>query len=140
MTAFAVSSTTLVLNGRAITNVHQDDVITLSFPNSPVTRQEGRNATVIQNHGQKDQAELTINLTRFTDDHQFLNRIKNNPEPQFIEGTLTSKATSQGGDPKVEVYEITQGAITNQGDKVVNDSEGNQVQSYTITCIARSSI
>lgn len=140
MAEFSVNQTTLVLNGRPYTDLHQDDVISLSFINSPTTRQRGRNSIVVQNHGQRDDAELTINLMRYSNDHKEMNRLKNSASPKIIKGTLKSVVSDSNGNTTTEVYTITNGSITNQGDKIVNDSDGNQLQSYTITCIARSEI
>jgi len=125
-------STTLVLNGTAITDLVTGDVITLT-PVNPATSQinSSEGGVNINERIDKDVYDLVIRVQRLSDSDSFLNNLLRQSPPVLLSGSLKQNF-NRDGVGEVESWLLESGSFTTQPTKTVNNEDGNAVSEYTI--------
>jgi len=128
----AEDSTTLVLNGTAITDFISGDIITLTSVNPATTQINSSTGGVnIIERIDRDVYDLVIRVQRLSDSDIFLNNILRQSPPSIINGSLKENYTSDGVD-RSESWLLENGSFTGQPSKTINNEDGNAVSEYTI--------
>jgi len=125
-------STTLVLNGRAITAFVAGDILTLTPAadhSSQVVGSDG--GVVINRRADADVHALLLRVQRYSDDDVFLNSAMNQSIPVLFNGSLKEDFQRDGQDFK-ESWTLENGSITTKPTYTKNDTDGNGVVEYTI--------
>lgn len=125
-------STTLVLNGRAITSFIAGDILTLTPQADHSSQVIGNDGSVsINRRSDGDVYSLLMRIQRFSDDDVFLNAAMNQSLPVVFNGSLKEDFVRDGEAFK-ESWTLQNGSITTQPTVVKNDTDGNAVMEYTV--------
>jgi hypothetical protein len=129
---FKSDSTTLILNGQAITDFIDGDIIELSPVNPETTRTYGANRAVnIQQRADKDVYTLKFRVIRNSDSDIWLNTQLNAEKPVVFDGSI-KEIYYKDGQEFVEAFEIEAGSFTDKPTYTKNNTDGNNVVEYTI--------
>ena len=128
----SADSTTLVLNGTAITDLITGDVITL-VPVNPATAQINSSNGGVNINERTDRGvyDLTIRVQRLSGSDAFLNGALRQSPPMLFNGSLKENYT-RDGTSFVESWILESGSITTQPTKTTNDEDGNALSEYVI--------
>lgn len=125
-------STTLVLNGRAITAFVAGDIITMT-PNadhsSQVMSTDG--GITINKRADGDSYAMLMRIQRYSDDDVFLNTALNQSRPVLFNGSLKESFQRDGQD-FVESWSLENGSLTTNPTVTKNNTDGNGLMEYTI--------
>jgi hypothetical protein len=134
--AFNADSTTLILNGTAITDFVAGDYITLAPVNAVTSRVRGSNgATVIKKRTDANEYDITINVLKYSDSDVFLNNLMNGESPNVVQGSIKENY-KKNGDDFVASWVVENGSITTPPTDTQNNQDGNAVMAYVIQCQA----
>jgi len=125
-------STSVVLNGFAITDFGEGDVVELN-PANPLTSQvNGANGSVNIN-GRNDSGvhDLVLRVQKHSGSDVFLNSAKNQVPITVFNGSVKEDFT-RDGQAAAETYTLENGSITAQPANVKNNTDGNALMEYTI--------
>lgn len=125
-------STTLVLNGTAITDFISGDILELT-PVNPATAHVNATDGGVNINGRADATvrDLVMRVQRYSDSDVFLNSALNQEAPTVFNGSLKEDFT-RNDIAGVESWILESGSITTQPTVVKNDTDGNAVMEYTI--------
>lgn len=128
----AADSTTLILNGTAITNFAEGDFITLA-PVNPLTAHVnsavgGVNITKRMDHGVRD---LTFRIQKYSADDVFMTQQMNSESPVVFGGSVKEAFNRDGAD-FTESWGLQSGSITTQPTETKNNQDGNALVEYVI--------
>jgi len=128
----STETTTLVLNGTAINDYINGDIITL-IPANPVSSHiNGSNGSVnINQRSDRDVYDLTIRVMRMSDSDSFLNNIMRSSPITVINGSLKENFTKDSID-NVESWILENGSIITQPTITLNNEDGNGLSEYVI--------
>lgn len=128
----SADSTTLVLNGTAISDTVTGDIITL-VPVNPATAHINSSSGGVNIIERTDKGvyDLTIRVQRLSGSDVFLNNALRVSPPTVFNGSLKENFNRDGTD-FVESWLLESGSITTQPTKTVNDEDGNALSEYTI--------
>lgn len=127
-----VDTTTLVLNGRALSAFAAGDIMTLTPEADKTSQVNGSNGGVsISARADGDVYTLLMRLLRYSDDDVFMNAQLNNSTPVVFQGSLKQDFTRDGVSFK-ESWSLQNGSITASPTMTYNDTDGNAVTEYTI--------
>jgi len=117
----STETTTLVLNGTAINDYINGDIITL-IPANPVSSHiNGSNGSVnINQRSDRDVYDLTIRVMRMSDSDSFLNNI------------MRSSPITKDSIDNVESWILENGSIITQPTITLNNEDGNGLSEYVI--------
>ncbi|MDR0453484.1 MAG: hypothetical protein LBH05_01580 [Deferribacteraceae bacterium] len=134
--ALNADSTTLTLNGTAITDFIAGDFITLAPVNALTSRVRGSNgATVIKKRVDGNEYDLTVNVLKYSDSDIYLNSLMNGDSPKVINGSMKENYKKNGVN-FVNSWVIENGSITTQPTDTQNNQDGNATMAYVIQCQA----
>jgi hypothetical protein len=129
---FAADSTSLILNGQAITDFVAGDIITLAPANPATAHINGTNGGVnINERSDKAVYDLTIRAQRFTPSDVFLNNALRQSPPVVFSGSVKEDYT-RDGTAGVESWLLENGSFTTQPTSTKNDQDGNALMEYVI--------
>lgn len=128
----SANSTTLVLNGFAITDLVTGDIITLA-PVNPATAQINSTNGGVNINERSDKAvyDLTVRVQRLSGSDVILNNALRTSPPEVINGSLKEGYVRDGVDG-VESWILEGGSFTTQPTKTINDEDGNALSEYVI--------
>jgi hypothetical protein len=128
----AADSTTLVLNGTAITDLVAGDVLTLAPANPSTAHVNSTNGGVnIQERSDRGVYDLTVRVQRFSESDVFLNNANRQSPPVVFSGSVKENYTRDGTEG-VESWIMENGSITTQPTSTKNDQDGNALSEYVI--------
>lgn len=128
----AADSTTLVLNGRAITDFVAGDVLTLTPANPATAHVNSSNGGVsINERSDRGVYDLTVRVQRLSADDSFLNNALRQSPPTVFNGSMKENYNRDGTDG-VESWILENGSITTQPTITKNDQDGNALSEYVI--------
>ena len=134
MSVISVSadSTTLILNGTAISDLVSGDIITL-VPANPVTSHinSANGGVNINERTDRDVYDLTVRVQRLSGSDAFLNNLLRQSPPTVINGSLKENFTRDGTNG-VETWLLENGSFTTQPTKTINNEDGNALSEYVI--------
>ena len=128
----SADSTTLVLNGTAVSDLITGDVITL-VPVNPVTSHINSSGGGVNINERTDRGvyDLTVRVQRLSGSDTFLNNALRQSPITIFNGSLKENFTRDGVD-FVESWLLESGSITTQPTKTTNDEDGNALSEYVI--------
>lgn len=125
-------TTTLVLNGRALSAFAAGDIITLTPEADKTSQVNGSNGGVsISARADADVYTMVVRLLRYSEDDVFMNAQANTPTPTVFNGSLKQDFTRDGSNFK-ESWSLENGSFTANPTMTYNDTDGNAVVEYTI--------
>jgi len=125
-------STTLILNGTAITDLVSGDVIVLAPVNPSTAQINSSNGGVnINQRSDRSVYDLTVRVQRLSNSDRFLNNALRTTPATVFNGSLKENFT-RDDVAGVETWILEGGSITTQPTKTVNDEDGNALSEYTI--------
>jgi len=128
----SADSTTLVLNGTAISDLVSGDIITLVPVNPATAHINSSNGGVnINERTDRGVYDLTVRVQRLSGSDVFLNNALRQSPPTIFNGSLKENFNRDGTDG-VESWLLESGSITTQPTKTINDEDGNALSEYVI--------
>jgi hypothetical protein len=128
----AADSTTLILNGTAITDLVEGDTIVLAPVNPSTSHVNAIGGGVnINERSDKGVYDVTINVQRFSESDVLLNSWNRQSPPELINGSAKEDYTRDGTDG-VESWVLENGSITTQPTATKNSTDGNAESQYVI--------
>lgn len=128
----AADSSTLVLNGTAILDFEEGDIITLT-PVNPLTAHVNsvNEGVTINKRSDAGVYDLTVRVQRLSASDVFLNNALRQESPVLFNGSLKESYT-RDGTAGVESWILENGSITTQPTNTKNTTEGNATSEYMI--------
>ena len=125
-------STTLVLNGRAISDFQDGDILELT-PVNPLTEHVNGSGGSVSINKRSDGGvhDLTIRVLKFSDSDIFLNNQINQDVPVVINGSMKENFVKDGIDG-AESWLLESGSITDRPTTMKNNQAGNSLMEYKI--------
>lgn len=129
---FNAESTTLVLNGFAITDFAEGDRLELN-PVNPLTSHinSANGGVTINKRVDGGVHDLIIRVERFSGSDVFLNSAINQEDVVIFNGSVKEDFT-RDGTAGAESYILENGSITTRPSNVKSNTDGNAVMEYTI--------
>jgi hypothetical protein len=128
----SADSTTLVLNGFAITDFAEGDVVELNPINELTSHVNGSAGAVnINKRNDAGVHDLIVRVQKFSGSDVFLNSQRNQPAPVVFNGSVKEDFT-RDGTAGAESYILENGSFTAQPSNVKNNTDGNGMIEYTI--------
>lgn len=125
-------TTTLILNGRALSAFAAGDIMTLTPEADKTSQVNGSNGGVsISARADADVYTLMFRLMRYSEDDVFMNAAMNTPTPTIFQGSMKQDYTRDGATFK-ESWSLENGSITAAPTMTYNDTDGNAVTEYTV--------
>ncbi|QEO57561.1 hypothetical protein [Francisella marina] len=131
-------ATTLVINGRVITDYYEDTVVDMSFPNAKHNRKRTATHVIKSKNIARDEAEITLTLTRGSGDDIYLHALSEADE--FVNGTFARRYQREDGVIVTDSYKLTQGNIGTVGNATEQLLDENAESSYVIQAVAKRNI
>lgn len=130
--SLAADSTTLVLNGTAITDLVEGDTITLA-PVNPATSHVNSIGGGVNINERSDRGvyDITVRVQRFSQSDVFMNNLARQSPPVVINGSAKENYNRDGTDG-VESWILENGSLTAQPTGTKNSTDGNALSEYTI--------
>ena len=128
----AADATTLVLNGFAITDLVEGDVMPLA-PVNPATSHVNAIGGGVNINGRSDAGvhDLTVRVQKYSESDVFLNNVRRQSPPTVINGSAKT-AYSRDGQGSEESWLLENGSITTQPTGTSNSTDGNALSEYVI--------
>jgi hypothetical protein len=129
---FAADSTTLVLNGTALTDFIEGDFLELN-PVNPLTAQINASAGGVNIYNRVDGAvhDLIVRVQRASAADIYLNSASNQATPVVFNGSVKEDFVKDG-TAGAESYVLENGSLTTRPANIKNNQDGNGVMEYTI--------
>jgi hypothetical protein len=128
----SADSTTLVLNGFAITDFAEGDIVELNPANDLTSHINGSAGAVnINKRSDAGVHDLIVRVQKFSGSDVFLNSARNQAEPVIFNGSVKEDFT-RDGTAGAESYILENGSITTQPANAKNTTDGNGMMEYTI--------
>lgn len=128
----AADSTTLVLNGFAITDFAEGDIIELN-PANPLTSHVNGSAGSVNINKRNDSGvhDLVMRVQKMSGSDVFLNSARNQAVPVIFNGSVKEDFV-RDGTAGAESYILENGSFTTQPGNTKNNTDGNGMVEYTI--------
>lgn len=125
-------STTLVLNGQAITDFAEGDIVELN-PVNPLTSHVNGSSGAVNINKRNDGGvhDLIVRVQKFSASDVFLNNASNQAAPVVFNGSLKEDFT-RDTTAGAESYVLENGSFTTRPGNVKNNTDGNGMMEYTI--------
>ena len=128
----ASDSTTIVLNGTAITDLGVGDIVTITPVNPSATIiAAGNGGANINKRSDADMHDILINVQALSDSDSFLNSIERQDVPVPLSGSIKENFNRDGVEG-VESWLLENGTFTVKPTRTYNDTDGNALIAYTI--------
>lgn len=130
--SLAADSTTLILNGTAITDLIEGDTITLA-PVNPATSHVNAIGGGVNINERSDRGvyDVTVRVQRFSQSDVFMNNLVRQSPPVVINGSAKENYNRDGTDG-VESWILENGSVTTQPTGTKNSTDGNALSEYVI--------
>lgn len=128
---------TIIVNGRVMSDLADQDIATLGFPNEVASLKTGKNGNSIYSLNETGkQADLVLRIVKGSNDDKFLNGIMASQEINFagfilLSGEFVKKIGDGQGNITKDTYIMSGGIFVNQIDAKSN-TEGDTEQSVSI--------
>lgn len=130
--SLAANSTTLILNGTAISDLVEGDTITLAPVNPATTHVNAIGGGVnINERSDKGVCDVTIRVQRLSDSDVFMNNLLRQSPPSVIQGSAKENF-NRNGTEGVESWVLENGSITTQPTSNKNSTDGNALSEYVV--------
>lgn len=112
------SNDTLSLNGHVFADLGTDDVTTITFPTTVVTRKTGKNGnTIYAQNAQGLNCDLVLKVLRGSPDDQFMQGLINTvptdfPSTTLLSGTFVKRLGDGQGNVTSDTYTLSGGVIS----------------------------
>jgi hypothetical protein len=128
----SADSTTLVLNGFAITDFAEGDIVELNPVNELSSHVNGAGGAVnINKRNDAGVHDLIVRVQKFSGSDVFLNSQRNQATPTVFNGSVKEDFT-RDGTAGAESYILENGSMTAQPSNVKSNTDGNAMMEYTI--------
>ena len=128
----SADSTTLVLNGFAITDFAEGDIVELNPANELTSHVNGSaNSVNINKRNDAGVHDLIVRVQKFSGSDVFLNSQRNQATPVVFNGSVKEDFT-RDGTAGAESYILENGSMTAQPSNVKSNTDGNEMMEYTI--------
>lgn len=125
-------SVSLILNGQAITDFAEGDIVELNPVNPLTSRINGAAGAVnINAHTGGGVHDLVVRVQKHSESDVFLNSQMNQATPVVFNGSL-KEDFSRDGNAASESYTLENGSFTTRPANVKNNTDGNAMMEYTI--------
>jgi len=125
-------STSLILNGFAITDFAAGDVVELNPVNDLTSHVNSSDGGVnINKRVDAEVHDLVVRVQKFSPSDAFLNSQRNQPAPVVFNGSVKEDFVRDGTETS-ETYQLESGTITTQPANVKSDTDGNAMMEYTL--------
>ncbi len=125
-------STSLVLNGTAITDLAEGDVIELNPVNPSTSHVNSSNGGVnINKRVDGGVHDLVVRVQKYSPSDVFLNSAINQEAPVVFNGSVKEDFIRDGVS-SAESYILENGSITTRPSNVKNNTDGNGMMEYTL--------
>lgn len=125
------NSTTLVLNGTAINDTQEGDIMELAPVNPATSHVNSVNGVNINARSDADVYDLTVRVQRYSDSDVFFNNAIRGENITVFNGSLKDNFVKDG-TPGVESWILEAGSITTQPTEVKSSTDGNALMEYVI--------
>jgi hypothetical protein len=129
---YDLGSTTLILDGRVISDFVTGTMIQMTFPNPDTSRFNGANGGLVV--GKREDAticDIEFHLYRGSEDDVWLSTILSRREVNIFNGSL-SVSYKLDGKAKTETFTLKGGSITDQPQFTFSNTDGNPELVYKI--------
>lgn len=128
----SADTSTLVLNGRIITDIAAGDYITITPSNALTSRaNSAQNGVTISKRVDAGVNVLVVRVQKFSNDDVWLNQQMNAAIPVVFDGSVKESFVRDGAALK-ETYDLQVGSITTQPTQTKNNQDVNALMEYTI--------
>lgn len=125
-------ATTLVINGQAIVNMAEGDIVTIEPVNEATSRINGIGGSInINERSDKDVHNVTVRVLKYSESDAFLNNIRRQSPPPVINGSVKT-AFNRDGSEAEESWLLEGGSITTQPTDTKNSTDGNAMMEYVM--------
>lgn len=125
-------SVSLVLNGQAITDFAEGDVVELNYINALTSRVNSAEGGVnVNKRVDSGVADLIIRVQKYSPSDVFFNSASNQDAPVVFDGSLKEDFLRDGSNAS-ESFILEAGTLTTRPNKVSNNTDGNAMVEYTI--------
>lgn len=126
------NSTTLILNGTAIADFVEGDILELIPANDLTSHVNGVGGSVnINKRSDGDVYDLVFRVMRHSSSDAFMNNASNQSSPVVFNGSVKEDFT-RNGTAGVESHILENGSITTRPTNTKNTTDGNATMEYTI--------
>jgi len=125
-------STSVVLNGVAITDFGEGDIVELTPVNPSTNQINAANGGVnINVRNDANVHDMVLRVQKYSGSDIFLNSAKNQGSVTIFNGSVKEDFT-RDGKAAAESYTLENGSITTQPTNVKSNTDGNALMEYTI--------
>lgn len=125
-------ATTVILNGRAINDLAEGDIITIEPINPASAHINGIGGSVnINERSDKDVHTVTIRVLKYSESDGFLNNIRRQSPQPVLTGSAKTAYNRDGADAE-ESWLLEGGSITTQPTDTKNSTDGNAMMEYVM--------
>lgn len=125
-------STSLVLNGRILTDFIAGDIIEIAPVNELTSHVNSSNGGVnINKRSDGGVHALKMRVQKFSGDDAYLNNARNQSTPVIFNGSANLSFV-RDGTAGIAAYILENGSITVQPTDITNDTDGNGLVEYVI--------
>ena len=125
-------ATTLVINGRAITDLAEGDIVTIEPVNDATGRINGIGGSVnINERSDRDVHNVTVRVLKYSESDAFLNNLRRQSPPPVLNGSAKTSFSRDGSEAE-ESWLLEGGSITTQPTDTKNSTDGNAMMEYVM--------
>lgn len=125
-------ATTVVVNGQAIADFAEGDIVTIEPMNAATSHINGIGGSVnINERSDKDVHAVTLRVLKYSESDAFLNNIKRQSPPPVLNGSIKT-AYSRDNAGAEESWLLEAGSITTQPTDTKNSTDGNAMMEYVM--------
>jgi hypothetical protein len=125
-------ATTIVINGTAIVDLSEGDIVTIEPVNDAASHVNGIGGGVnINERSDKDVHNVTLRVLKYSESDAFLNNIRRQSPQPVLNGSAKTAYNRDGTDAE-ESWLFEAGSILTQPTDTKNTTDGNAVMEYVI--------
>ena len=125
-------ATTVVLNGRAITDLAEGDIVTIEPVNPASAHINGIGGAVnINERSDKDVHNVTVRVLKYSESDAYLNNLRRQSPPPVLSGSAKTSFSRDGSEAE-ESWLLEGGSITTQPTDTKNSTDGNAMMEYVM--------
>jgi len=129
---FNADATSLILNGNAIADFIEGDILELAPVNPLTSHVNGANGSVnINKRSDAGVHDLTVRVIKYSDSDVYLNSQLNQETPVLFNGSCKENYIKDGNDG-VESWLLENGSFTTRPGSVKNNTDGNSNVEYVL--------
>ena len=125
-------ATTVVLNGRAIVDMAEGDIVTIEPVNDASSHINGIGGSVnINERSDKDVHNVTLRVLKYSESDSFLNNVRRQSPQPVLTGSIKTAFNRDGAEAE-ESWLLEGGSITTQPTDTKNTTDGNAMMEYVM--------